>query len=195
MRLEYDPERDLYKVLEVAHDATTDGIKIAHRRLIKKYHPDVGGDEDRASALNYARDVLVDPVQRRSYDERRSAHLHRPTTSSTTPIVPSPVTAPRAPGVMTEFLTDDIKDAFRSRDWFSFITLGVVGHTLDKVVHDATASDPIARSALDALAEWMRAERIKRDARARLLDRDADRVQRLNERLDAARAAARKRAR
>lgn len=47
------------RLLEVPIDATTDEIRAAHRRLIARVHPDVGGSADLARRVNAARDTLL----------------------------------------------------------------------------------------------------------------------------------------
>jgi molecular chaperone DnaJ len=64
---------NLYLVLGVRREATTDDIKRAYRRLARKFHPDVNPG-DRAAAQRFrqiaeAYDVLIDPDRRRAYDE------------------------------------------------------------------------------------------------------------------------------
>jgi hypothetical protein len=46
-------------VLGLAEDAGEDDIKAAHRRLIQRMHPDVGGSADLAARINRAKDVLL----------------------------------------------------------------------------------------------------------------------------------------
>ena len=46
-------------VLGLAEGATGDEIKAAHRRLIQRMHPDVGGSADLAARINRAKDVLL----------------------------------------------------------------------------------------------------------------------------------------
>lgn len=46
-------------VLGLAEGASADEIKAAHRRLIQRVHPDVGGSADLASRINRAKDVLL----------------------------------------------------------------------------------------------------------------------------------------
>jgi len=46
-------------VLGLAEGATTDEIRAAHRRLIQRMHPDVGGSADLAARINRAKDVLL----------------------------------------------------------------------------------------------------------------------------------------
>ena len=46
-------------VLGLAEGATADEIRAAHRRLIQRMHPDVGGSADLAARINRAKDVLL----------------------------------------------------------------------------------------------------------------------------------------
>ncbi|HEX9525597.1 MAG TPA: hypothetical protein VF949_21670, partial [Reyranella sp.] len=43
----------------LAEGASEDDIKAAHRRLIQRMHPDVGGSADLAARINRAKDVLL----------------------------------------------------------------------------------------------------------------------------------------
>src|ERR1700752_3174435 len=75
--------RDYYDVLGVAPDAGADEIKRAYRRLARRYHPDISGD-DRASAFleaSRAYEILNDPRRRRSYDDSRRRQS-RPTSTA-----------------------------------------------------------------------------------------------------------------
>jgi hypothetical protein len=46
-------------VLGLAEGASEEEIKAAHRRLIQRMHPDVGGSADLAARINRAKDVLL----------------------------------------------------------------------------------------------------------------------------------------
>lgn len=46
-------------VLGLAEGATAEDIKAAHRRLIQRVHPDVGGSADLAARINRAKDILL----------------------------------------------------------------------------------------------------------------------------------------
>jgi molecular chaperone DnaJ len=69
-------EKDYYKALGVAKDASADEIKKAFRKLARKYHPDkTGGDpkaEQRFKEISEAHSVVGDPKLRAEYDEARS---------------------------------------------------------------------------------------------------------------------------
>lgn len=47
-------------VLGLADGATVEEIRAAHRRLIQRMHPDVGGSADLAARINRAKDILLD---------------------------------------------------------------------------------------------------------------------------------------
>lgn len=47
------------RLLDVPIDATPDEIRTAHRRLIARVHPDVGGSADLTRQVNAARDTLL----------------------------------------------------------------------------------------------------------------------------------------
>lgn len=47
------------EVLGLAEDATSPQVREAHRRLMKRFHPDQGGSDYLAAKLNQARDVLL----------------------------------------------------------------------------------------------------------------------------------------
>lgn len=64
--------KDYYKTLGVDKKATEDQIKIAYRKLARKYHPDVSKEanaEEQFKAVQEAYEVLKDPKKRKEYDE------------------------------------------------------------------------------------------------------------------------------
>lgn len=61
---------DHYAILGVPPGASTDEIKAAYRALVKRHHPDAGGDPSTILALNAAWEVLGDGERRRHYDHR-----------------------------------------------------------------------------------------------------------------------------
>jgi len=83
-------EPDYYAVLQVSPDADQMTIRLAYRRLARRYHPDVVGEAGaaRMKALNAAYHVLSDPDERGHYDRRR--RLDRATAAPSTPAPTTP---------------------------------------------------------------------------------------------------------
>ncbi|AMC92582.1 hypothetical protein AOC36_00805 [Erysipelothrix larvae] len=65
-------QKDYYKTLGVARDATQDQIKKAYRKMAQKYHPDVNKAPEAEAIMkevNVAYDVLSDPNKKAQYDQ------------------------------------------------------------------------------------------------------------------------------
>jgi molecular chaperone DnaJ len=69
-------EKDYYKVLGVAKDASASEIKKAYRKLARELHPDKNPGDSTAEArfkdVSEAYDVLSDGAKRKEYDEART---------------------------------------------------------------------------------------------------------------------------
>ncbi len=65
--------KDPYKVLGLSREASQDDIQQAHRKLVRKYHPDANPEDPRAEErfkeAQQAYEVLSDEKKRREYDE------------------------------------------------------------------------------------------------------------------------------
>src|SRR5690348_1012836 len=66
-------EVDYYAVLGLPPSADDATIRLAYRRLARRYHPDIAGDENLhlMQTLNQAYQTLSDPERRRLYDASR----------------------------------------------------------------------------------------------------------------------------
>ncbi|CAM3071669.1 Molecular chaperone DnaJ [Sphingomonas antarctica] len=53
------PRDEAARLLGIAADADGPTVIDAHRRLIARVHPDVGGNDELAARINRARDVLL----------------------------------------------------------------------------------------------------------------------------------------
>jgi len=63
--------KDYYQIMGLQKNATDKDIKMAYRRLARKYHPDLNKDpkaEEQFKALGEAYEVLKDPKKRKQYD-------------------------------------------------------------------------------------------------------------------------------
>ena len=59
---------DLYTILGIERDATSDQIKKAYRKLSKIHHPDKGGDSQLFVEIQVAYEILMDEDTRANYD-------------------------------------------------------------------------------------------------------------------------------
>ena len=64
--------KDYYQIMGVSRDAAAKDIKIAYRRLARKFHPDISKEpnaEEKFKELGEAYEVLKDPEKRKTYDQ------------------------------------------------------------------------------------------------------------------------------
>jgi DnaJ-class molecular chaperone len=64
---------DLYKILDVNKNSSSDDIRKAFRKLSLKHHPDRGGDEEEFKKLNRAFEILGDSQKKREYDMKQNS--------------------------------------------------------------------------------------------------------------------------
>lgn len=68
--------KNYYKILQVDEDASDEIIKVAHKSLVKKYHPDLNKGKDRKvyekriKEINEAYEILSDPILKMEYDRK-----------------------------------------------------------------------------------------------------------------------------
>lgn len=63
---------NFYEILGVKQNATQEEIKLAYKKQMKKWHPDINKDPNAinmSSKINEAKEVLLDEIKRRDYDE------------------------------------------------------------------------------------------------------------------------------
>ena len=62
-------KNNLYEELGLKKNANQGEIKSSYRRLVKKHHPDAGGEKDRFLAIQNAWEILNDPIKKEQYDK------------------------------------------------------------------------------------------------------------------------------
>ena len=66
--------KNLYKLLGLPKEASQEEIRQAHRKLVRKYHPDTNSEDPQAEVRfkedQQAYEVLSEPQKRREYDQR-----------------------------------------------------------------------------------------------------------------------------
>lgn len=70
-------KKDYYKIMGLSRQATDKEIKMAYRRLARKYHPDLNKEadaEEKFKELGEAYEVLKDPKKRNEYDTMGDVH-------------------------------------------------------------------------------------------------------------------------
>lgn len=99
------PSANLYAVLGVNPAASAADIKAAYRALVKRHHPDAGGDDQTILALNAAWEVLGDRERRRQYDAQQMLHLNgRAPAGGTSPPSASTRSSRTAEGLLLDWL-------------------------------------------------------------------------------------------
>ena len=63
-------EKNLYEELGLKKNATKSEIKSSYRSLVKKHHPDAGGEKERFLAIQNAWETLNDPIKKEQYDRK-----------------------------------------------------------------------------------------------------------------------------
>ena len=62
--------KNFYQELGVKKNATINEIKSSYRSLVKKHHPDAGGEKDKFLAIQNAWETLSDPFKKEKYDKQ-----------------------------------------------------------------------------------------------------------------------------
>jgi curved DNA-binding protein CbpA len=108
--------KNLYKLLGLPKEASQEDIRQAHRKLVRKYHPDTNSEdpqaEERFKEVQQAYEILSDPQKRREYDQRLRASSRTgggregAGTTRTNSGRPRPSSAGRKPGGPTTYNVD-----------------------------------------------------------------------------------------
>ena len=72
--------KDYYKILGITDSESAVDIKLAYRKLARKWHPDVAGNTpeaiNRFKELNEAYEVLSNPIKKSEYDRAKSFYTY-----------------------------------------------------------------------------------------------------------------------
>lgn len=113
MNVEY---KDYYEVLGVPKDADEKAIKVAFRKLARKYHPDVNPDkaeaEQRFKEINEAYEVLSDKEKRAKYDQFGADWQRAQQAGRAGDFDWSRYEAGPGKGVYTRYTAEDLRDLF-----------------------------------------------------------------------------------
>lgn len=79
-------DKNYYRILEIPTEATEEQVKIAYRRLVKRWHPDLNGgsieSQEKLKEVNEAYEVLSDVTARYMYNETIQVNEQTPMTAS-----------------------------------------------------------------------------------------------------------------
>ncbi|KTD05402.1 DnaJ C-terminal domain-containing protein [Fluoribacter gormanii] len=79
-------DKDYYKIMGISEDASEKDIKMAYRKLARKYHPDISKEpnaEEHFKEMGEAYEVLRDPVKKAEYDRYRKGKAYHQQGAST----------------------------------------------------------------------------------------------------------------
>ncbi len=152
---------DPYAVLGVSPAATAAEIKAAYRTLVKRHHPDAGGDDTRIVALNAAWEVLGDKERRRRHDAQHGSHRDGPGGGGGAAAKPRARAGRQSDGLLLEWLRQIYTPIDR---W-----LGQVINPFGAQLR-ALAADPYDDQLMDNFSDFLR-ESQARMAKAELLYR------------------------
>ena len=62
--------KNFYDELGIKKNASKNEIKSSYRTLVKKHHPDAGGEKERFIAIQNAWETLNDPIKKEKYDKQ-----------------------------------------------------------------------------------------------------------------------------
>lgn len=81
-----DCQKNYYEILGVESTASADELKSAYRKLARKYHPDVAGNEsaEKFKEITEAYDTLSDETKRKRYDILRGIFSYNKSTTDKT---------------------------------------------------------------------------------------------------------------
>ena len=68
-------EKNFYEELGLEKNATKREIKSSYRSLVKKHHPDAGGEKERFLAIQNAWETLNDPIKKDEYDRKNFSSI------------------------------------------------------------------------------------------------------------------------
>lgn len=71
-------KKPLYEALDVPDTASKEEIRKAHRKRVRKVHPDAGGDTESFALVQRAYETLMDDGRRKRYDETGDDSEPRP---------------------------------------------------------------------------------------------------------------------
>jgi DnaJ-class molecular chaperone len=117
--------KDYYKILGITEYDSTENIKAAYRKLVRKWHPDVAGNSDenvvRFKEINEAYEILSNKIKKEEYDRAKRFYSYAKSESNSTASNKESDNKQTQQNKQDNTTTDNLKNGFKFR-WENFVS-------------------------------------------------------------------------